>query len=89
MQAKGLVETTVIKKRHIELCKAIQGISSARKMSFINTTKSVKEAASKKFVHGPIDWDHFNKRGYQVLSDDLAEIFLQPVEDTRTDACVY
>ena len=89
MQVNNLVETTVVKQKHIELCEAIQEIASSNNSSFINTTKSLRKASSMEIIHGPIDWDHFNKRGYQVLSADLAGIFLQPGGGTRTDDCVY
>jgi len=85
----NMAETTVIEKKHVELCETIKEIASAHNTPFINTTKSLRKASSMEIIHGPSDWDHFNKRGYQVLSDDLAEVLIQPVEDTRTDACVY
>ena len=89
MQVNNFIEATVIKKRHMELCKTIQSITLAHNISFINTTKSLKEAGSKEFIHGPIDWDHFNKRGYEALSTDIAEVFLKPKGATRTDNCTY
>ena len=89
MQINNFIEATVIKKRHMELCKTIQSITLAHNISFINTTKSLKEAGSKEFIHGPIDWDHFNKRGYEALSTDIAEVFLKPRGATRTDNCTY
>ena len=89
MQINNFIEATVIKKRHMELCKTIQSITLAHNISFINTTKSLKEAGSKEFIHGPIDWDHFNKRGYEALSTDIAEVFLKPKGATRTDNCTY
>ena len=81
--------TTEVEKRHIKLCKTIKRIAANHSFSFINSTKSLKKATSTGFVHGPIDWDHFNKRGYQVLSEDLTELFLQTDESIRIDNCVY
>ena len=85
----SLVNRTAIKIRHRETCKSIQAVAAAQKLSFINTTNSLREATSREFVHGPIDWDHFNKSGYQVLSDDLSELFLHSGGGTRIDGCVY
>ena len=81
--------TTEIEKRHIKLCKTIKRVAANHNFSFINSTKSLKKATSTGFVHGPLDWDHFNKRGYQVLSEDLTELFLQTDESIRIDNCVY
>ena len=89
MQKKSLVDTVKIKKRHAKLCEAIRGISLVRKVSFLNTTKSLRKAASQEFMHGPVDWDHFNKAGYEALSADIAEVFLRPKGITRADNCVY
>ena len=89
MQINNFIEAIVITKRHMELCKTIQDITSAHNISFINTTKSLREAASKEFIHGPHDWDHFNKKGYEALFTDIAEIFLKPKGATRTDNCIY
>ena len=88
-EKKNLVETIVIKKRHIKICKAIQTISSAHNVSFLNTTKSLRRAASYEFIHGPIDWDHLNKRGQKALSTDIAQVFLQSGGGARTDNCIY
>ena len=85
----NMAATTVVEQKHIELCEAIQKIASGHNMSFINTTKNLRKASSMETIHGPIDWDHFNKRGYEVLSTDLAGIFLKTDGGMRTDNCVY
>ena len=73
----------------MKICEAIQAISSAHNVSFLNTTKSLRKAASDEFIHGPIDWGHLNKTGNEVLSTDIAEVFLKPDGGGRTDNCVY
>ena len=89
MQKESLVDTVKIKKRHAKLCEAIRGISLVRKVSFLNTTKSLRKAASQEFMHGPVDWDHFNKAGYETLPTYIAETFLKSGAGVRTDNCVY
>ena len=89
IEKESLVETVIIKKRHVKVCEAIQTIALAWEVSFLNTTKSLRKVASQEFIHGPIDWDHFNKKGYEALSTDIAEIFLKPGGGVRTDNCVY
>ena len=86
---KGLIETAIIKKRHVKICESIKTISLARGASFLNTTKSLRKAASQEFIHGPVDWDHFNKAGYEALSAEIAEVFLRPKGNARADNCVY
>ena len=89
MQFKNFEEVAVIKRRHAELCEAIRDISVVRKVSFLNTTKSLRRVAYQEFIHGPTDWDHFNKKGYEALSTDIAEIFLKPGGGVRIDNCIY
>ena len=86
---KGLIETAIIKKRHVKICEAIKTISLAHGASFLNTTKSLRRGASQEFIHGPADWDHFNKAGYEALSTYIAETFLKSGAGVRTDNCVY
>ena len=89
MQETDVTETAVVEAKHIKLCKTIKRFAEFNEFSFINTTKSLRQAALSNFIHGPVDWDHFNKRGYQVLSDNIAEIFLKTNEANRLDDCEY
>lgn len=85
---KGLMETAIIKKRHVKICESIKTISLASGASFLNTTKSLRKVSSQGFIHGPVDWDHFNKAGYEALSTDIAKVFLKPKGIARVDNCI-
>jgi hypothetical protein len=89
MQDLNVGETAVAEEKHIKICKAVKGFAKFSNFSFVNTTKSLRHAALSDFIHGPLDWDHFNQRGYKVLSDDLAKLFLVKKEGIRMDNCVY
>jgi len=89
MEFESFEEVGVIMRRHTELCEAIRDISVVSKVSFLNTTKGLRKAASQEFIHGPTDWDHFNKKGYEALSTDIAETFLKSGGGIRTDNCIY
>jgi len=89
MQDVDVTETKVVEVKHIKLCKTIKQFAEFNQFSFVNTTKSLRQATLSDFIHGPVDWDHFNKRGYQVLSDNIAEIFLKTNEANRLDDCEY
>ena len=75
MQGPNILETAAIEKSHARLCGAIKQIAVNHNFSFVNITNSIRLAASVEFMHGPLDWDHFNKRGYQVLSGELVRLF--------------
>ena len=89
MQDPNIIETATIEKSHTRLCGAIKQIAVSHNFSFINVTKSIRLASSIEFMHGPLDWDHFNKRGYQVLSDELVGLFPHIEQGIRIDNCVY
>jgi hypothetical protein len=89
MQDVDVIETKVVEVKHIKLCKTIKRFAEFNQFSFVNTTKSLRHATLSDIIHGPVDWDHFNKRGYQVLSDNIAEIFLKTNEANRLDDCEY
>jgi hypothetical protein len=89
MQDLDVGETAVAEKKHSKLCKTIKKFAELNNFSFVNTTKKLRQAALSDFIHGPLDWDHFNQRGYKVLSDDLAKLFLVKKEGIRMDNCVY
>ena len=89
MEDLDVEETTVVEEKHIKLCKTIKMFAKFNNFSFVNTTKSLRHAALSDFIHGPLDWDHFNKKGYQVLSNDLVKLFLPKGESIRMDNCVY
>ena len=89
MQDPYVTETTVAEEKHIKLCNTIKRFAESNNFSFVNATKSLRQAALSDFIHGPVDWDHFNKRGYQVLSDELAGLLLHREKEIRIDNCVY
>ena len=89
MQDIHVGKTTVAEENHIKLCKTIKRFAEFQGFSFINTTKSLRQATLSHFIHGPVDWDHFNKHGYQVLSDELIGLFINEDQSTRTDNCAH
>ena len=89
MQDIHIGKTTVAEENHIKLCKTIKRFAEFQGFSFINTTKSLRQATLSHFIHGPVDWDHFNKHGYQVLSDELIGLFINEDQSTRTDNCAH
>ena len=64
MQDLDVGETAVAEEKLTKLCKTIKKFAELNNFSFVNTTKSLRHAALSDFIHGPLDWDHFNQRGY-------------------------
>ena len=74
----GIVDTKNLVQRHFEVCKEILKISQKLKISFFDTTKYLRNASSKGYIHGPKDWDHLNESGYRAFSDGISQFILHP-----------
>jgi hypothetical protein len=62
----GLVET-----RNRSLAGAIRGIAGRSGFPFVDATGFMREQSAKRLVHGPLDWKHFNRVGYETLSEAI------------------
>ncbi len=51
----------------------VRRIAEENDMPFIDAREYVREAARGGLVHGPRDWNHFNKRGYEALSEAIMD----------------
>ena len=76
----GIVDTHILFRRHLEVCREIQKISESLKIPFFDTTNYLRDASSKGYIHGPKDWDHLNESGYRALSDSISQFILHPDE---------
>ena len=63
----GSLSKAQSERRHDMIRKLVAGISADSGMQFIDATPALRAAASSSTIHGPNDWDHLNKTGYQVL----------------------
>ena len=72
----GIVDTKKLFQRHLEVCQEIFKISQRLEVGFFDTTRYLRGASSKGYIHGPIDWDHLNEYGYRVLSDSISKFIL-------------
>ena len=51
----------------------ISAASKRTKTSFLDTRPVFRSAGRKELLHGPVDPDHFNQRGYSILGEMVAE----------------
>jgi len=56
--------------------KNIKRITEESNVAMIDARPSIREVSKQKFVHGPADWDHFNKTGYMALADAIVPYLL-------------
>ena len=76
----GIVDTKKLDQRHFEVCREILKISQKLQISFFDTTRYLRDASSKGYIHGPKDWDHLNELGYRAFSDSISHFILHPDE---------
>jgi lysophospholipase L1-like esterase len=74
----GIIDSKKLVQRHFEVCREIQKISKRIKISFFDTSKYLRDASLKGYIHGPKDWDHLNESGYKALADSISEFLLYP-----------
>ena len=51
----------------------IKKFSIQNNIKFIDIAQVIKEKKIKKFIHGPLDWTHFNYDGYKIVSDYIVK----------------
>ena len=58
-------------------CQQVQKIASNNGIYFRDTRPTIRHAAQQQFIHGPVDWLHFNEAGYRVLADEIEKLMAQ------------
>ena len=51
----------------------VKHLTEKNGMYFIDTRPDLRNASGKEIIHGPNDWEHLNKKGYQVLARSVFE----------------
>lgn len=54
-----------------EIRRRISKFAADNNFSFTDTTNRIKKIGRVDLVHGPIDWRHFNKLGYEAVSAEI------------------
>lgn len=67
-------------------CSLIRQSVASRGLAFVDARPALRAAAQQQFLHGPVDWLHFNERGYRLLADEIG-VLLQQIEQ-RSPAAV-
>lgn len=53
----------------------IGAFAAEEKIPFVDATQKIVEAGREKFIRGPRDWKHFNRKGYDTVCDAIKENF--------------
>jgi hypothetical protein len=60
-----------IRRRSDELAARVGAVAARLGVQFVDTAPAIRSAAAREPVHGPIDWKHFNRAGYEALAEAL------------------
>ncbi len=67
-----LIDTDFVFKMSDKIFKNMHDMAAMRNINVIDTRPFLRNAASHEgFLHGPTDWLHLNRRGYNVLSEAI------------------
>jgi hypothetical protein len=64
----------LIEERSNYICARVREIATRRVAGFIDSRARLRSVAKNNPVHGPLDWNHFNRLGYETLSVDLIKL---------------
>ncbi|MFI5015238.1 MAG: hypothetical protein ACHQAY_23125 [Hyphomicrobiales bacterium] len=66
-------DAKAVPARSDEICRLIQAEAARLGVGFLDTRSTMRAASAKEPLHGPLDWDHFNRYGYTTLAEALAK----------------
>ena len=74
-------------QRSDEIAGRVKNITESLGLIFIDTRSDIRAASTKQIIHGPIDWYHYNRPGYEVLAQSITSgLIKQNVLESPTGA---
>lgn len=74
-----------IRKNSDAICQQVRSIALQRGMGFVDPRGRLRAVAKDRYIHGPIDWNHFNRLGYETLSEELILLVQQLAGPSKMD----
>jgi hypothetical protein len=68
---EGFHTSSELMQRSDELAGRVKTITESLGLVFIDTRSDIRAASAKQIIHGPIDWMHYNRPGYEVLAQSI------------------
>jgi len=79
----GPIGADVAARHHLMMRDTAARMSAAMHIDFVDATPALRAAGATRVIHGPEDWDHLNRCGYEVLGKLVAARVLGGPEDVR------
>jgi len=72
-----------VKARSDYVFKALETAARENSWHLIDTRAELRKAARSELIHGPVDWDHPNKKGYEVLSKAVVRQLTEDIKSIK------
>jgi hypothetical protein len=70
-----------VRARGEALAGSVRAVAARSGLGMVDATPFLEEAAGRVLVHGPRDWKHFNRRGYEALAAAALRLLAGTVAD--------
>lgn len=74
-------QTSRIRSNSDAICEQVRTIALTRGIGFVDSRSRLRAVAKNSYIHGPIDWNHFNRLGYETFTEELM-LLVQQLEQT-------
>ena len=64
-------------QRSDEIADKVKSIAESLGVVFIDTRSDIRAASAHQLIHGPIDWTHYNRLGYEALAQSIASQMIE------------
>ncbi len=73
---------SLVRERSDEIASRVRDVAARAGCPFADARPTIRRAAAERFVHGPLDWRHLNRYGFETLADTVLGL----VEECRPTA---
>ncbi len=71
-----------------DICRRVQAVALRSSVPFVDARPAIRQKAQQQFVHGPVDWLHFNETGYRVLAGEIEKLLGYVEQQSDGSGCV-
>jgi hypothetical protein len=69
-----LFPSAMVAKNSDKICGLVSEAAKELNIPFVDTRPRLRRHTQDTIIHGPYDWKHFNRTGYEIFTEDLQEL---------------
>jgi hypothetical protein len=70
----SVYRSDLVRRKSDEIASLIEKVARDNNIGFIDSREFIWRSSSRDIIHGPLDWWHFNKKGYTALAEAVIEL---------------